>query len=371
VDRILLELSFVSISLIQALVGWRPDIILYTIPSLPVSVPATLLSWLWRCPLVLNLQDILPEAAIHVGLLHNRKLIWIFEKLERFAYHTATKITVITDKFTENLVEQKGVKSTKIARIPNWVDISTIHPLPKHNRFRKKHGITDQFLVLYSGNIALTQPLEIVIKAAVYLQDQFPQILFVIVGEEKALERLHDLQVAIGANSVKLLPFEPVDMLPEMLAAADVSLVLQRRNVVAFNMPSKIQKILASGRPIVASVPDSGSAAQVVRQSQGGLVVESEKSPALAEAVLQLYHDPEMAATMGRNGREFAINHYSYQTALQSYENLFQELVGGSVGSGPSQAQATEILERQAKEPSPMAQCLNFVLSRLGLDNVG
>ena len=61
-----------------------------------------------------------------------------------------------------------------------------------------------------------------------------------------------------------------------MLAAADVSLIMQKHNVVGFNMPSKTQKIMASGRPIVASVPAHGSAAEAVRQSGSGIVVEPE-----------------------------------------------------------------------------------------------
>lgn len=67
IDRILLDASFVLISLVHALKGRRPDVILLTVPPLPVSVPAALLGWLHRCPVVLNLQDILPEAAVHTG----------------------------------------------------------------------------------------------------------------------------------------------------------------------------------------------------------------------------------------------------------------------------------------------------------------
>src|SRR6476469_5913105 len=61
-DRILLDGSFVLTSFLQAMRGWRPDVILLTVPPLPVSVPAALLGWIRRCPVVLNLQDILPDA---------------------------------------------------------------------------------------------------------------------------------------------------------------------------------------------------------------------------------------------------------------------------------------------------------------------
>ncbi len=150
-DRILLELSFVITSFLQALNG-PTDVILLTVPSLPVCVPAALLGWLYACPVVLNLQDILPSAAVHTGLLKNKWLIRIFAALEKFAYHTATKITVIADGFVENLLS-KGVPKSKIELLPNWADVNFIRPLPKeNNRFRTAHQLTGKFVVLYSGN---------------------------------------------------------------------------------------------------------------------------------------------------------------------------------------------------------------------------
>ncbi|MBW4448007.1 MAG: WcaI family glycosyltransferase [Spirirestis rafaelensis WJT71-NPBG6] len=320
-DRVLLDASFVVSSFLPALFGWRPDVILSTSPSLPVCIPTTLLGWLHDCPVVLNLQDILPEAAVHVGLLKNKFLIQVFATLEKFAYRTATKISVIADGFVDNL-RSKGVAANKIVQIPNWVDVNFIHPLPKEdNAFRKAHNLDGKFVVLYSGNIALTQGLETVVKAAAALRD-VPDIAFVIVGEAKGLQRLQQECQDIGADNVLLLPFQPREKLPEMLAAADVGLVVQKKNVISFNMPSKIQVLLASGRALVASVPDNGTAARAIRQSGGGVVVTPEDSQALATAVLDLYEDPEKVKTLGYNSRQFAIEQYSFDQALNNYESL-------------------------------------------------
>ncbi|MGI2903021.1 glycosyltransferase family 4 protein [Tolypothrix sp. VBCCA 56010] len=320
-DRVLLDASFVVSSFLPALFGWRPDVILSTSPSLPVCIPTTLLGWLHDCPVVLNLQDILPEAAVHVGLLKNKFLIQVFATLEKFAYRTATKISVIADGFVDNL-RSKGVAANKIVQIPNWVDVNFIRPLPKENNaFRTAHNLNGKFVVLYSGNIALTQGLETVVKAAATLRD-VPDIAFVIVGEAKGLQRLQQECQDIGADNVLLLPFQPREKLPEMLAAADVGLVVQKKNVISFNMPSKIQVLLASGRALVASVPDNGTAARAIKQSGGGLVVTPEDSQALAAAVLDLYQNPEKVKTLGYNSRQFAIEQYSFDQALNNYESL-------------------------------------------------
>lgn len=324
-DRIMLDASFVLISLVHALKGLRPDVILLTVPPLPVAVPAAMLGWLHRCPVILNLQDILPEAAVHTGLLTNKRMIRIFEGLEKFAYWSATKISVISDGFVDNLVG-KGVPENKIVLIPNWVDINFIQPLPKEESpFRKAHQLNGKFVVLYSGNIGRTQPLTALIDAAARLK-HIPEIAVVIVGEEKALQDLELYRQKIDATNVLLLPFQPRKELPQMLAAADIGMVMQKENVISFNMPSKIQLLLASGRPIIASVPSTGTAAKAVQQSKGGIVVPPEDSEALAAAILDLYKNPDKAEALGKQGREYAIENYAFNTALDRYEKLFGEV---------------------------------------------
>ena len=340
-DRILLDSSFVCTSFFQALRGWRPDLILLTVPPLPVCAPAALLGWLHNCPIVLNVQDILPEAAVHVGLIKNKALIWVLEAIEKFAYRTAHTVSVIAEGFVENL-ESKGVPSEKITCIPNWVDTSFIHPLPKENNaFRRAHQLEGKFVVLYSGNIALTQGLETVVEAAARLCD-VPDIVFVIVGEMKAVERLKRYCKTCGANNVVLLPFQPRERLPEMLAAADVGLIVQKHNVVSFNMPSKTQVLLASGRPVIASVPGSGSAAKAIEKSRGGVVVEPENPVALAKQILELQKNPEQAERLGKQGRQYALERYSFEQALSQYENLFYQVKKSSLPIKPTYALSTD-----------------------------
>ncbi|NJR65245.1 MAG: glycosyltransferase family 4 protein [Leptolyngbyaceae cyanobacterium CRU_2_3] len=328
-SRMLLDGSFVLTSLLQALRGWQPDVILLTVPPLPIAVPATLLGWFYSCPVVLNLQDILPEAAVHVGLIKNKQAIRVFEALEKFAYRTAHTISVITEGFTDNLVG-KGVAIEKIRCIPNWVDVKFIRPLSKaDNPFRQIHNLQDKFVVMYSGNIALTQGLKTVIEAAAQIR-HIPEVVFVIVGEAKALDDLWQVCVEHQVENVLLLPFQPREKLPEMLAAADVGLVMQKKNVIGFNMPSKIQVLLSSGRPIIASVPSTGTAANAIRQSGGGVVVEPECPDRLAEAILDLHSHPAKVEAIGEQGRRYAMLHYSAEQALNRYEKLFYEVTATS-----------------------------------------
>ncbi|MBP0016717.1 MAG: glycosyltransferase family 4 protein [Cyanobacteria bacterium SBLK] len=328
-NRALFELSFMVLSFFQALFGKynrRPDILILTVPGLPVGIPASILGWIYKCPTILNLQDILPDAAVHVGLLTSKIAIKIFTQLEKYNYRTATNISVISRGFTENLLG-KDVPEEKITLIPNWVDVDFIKPLPKDNNyFRRENGLEEKFIVLYSGNIALTQGLETVIDAATYLKD-IPDIAVVIVGEERALEKLREYCQKKEVKNVTLRPFQPREKLPEMLSVADIGLVVQKSNVISFNMPSKIQVLLASGRAIIASVPNTGTAANAIRESEGGLVVSPEDPQALAAAIRDLYGDRDRVKQLGENSRKHAIATYSFSTALDRYEALFTKLL--------------------------------------------
>ena len=331
IGRVALELSFITLSFTQAVRGWRPDIILNTSPSLPACLPVALLKQWFRCPSVLNLQDILPEAAVQTGQIKNSLAIRVFEMLEAFAYRHATRISVITSGFRDNLLS-KGVPSAKLVLISNWVDVDFIAPQPQAtSQFRQRHLLQDKFVVLYTGNIAETQGIDNALQAAQTLAD-YPDIQLVIVGEGKKLARLEELRQRLGLTNVLLLPFVPREELPDMLAAANVMLIMQKSGVVGFNMPSKTQVLLASGRPILASVPQQGSAAQAIQASGGGLVVAPEDPQALAQGILQLYHNPEQAQQLAQHGRQYALDHYAFSGALDRYEELFHTLVAERSG---------------------------------------
>lgn len=326
--RLMLDGSFISTSILQAFRGFRPDVIFATVPPLLVSLPVSLYAWVRRCPVVLNLQDIVSEAAMRVKLVESESpILRVARSVEQLTYQNVSRVSVIAEGFRDKLLEQ-GIPKEKIIYIPNWVDTDFIRPLSKpENSFRKAHGLTDKFVVLYSGNIALTQGLETVIEAASQLQ-HIPEIAFVIVGEERALGNLRDFCRAQNAGNVSLLPFEPRERLPEMLAAADVSLVVQKRDVTAFNLPSKIPVILASGRAIVASVPDTGTARVAVLESGGGVVIPPEDAQAMADTLLELYRDRPRVEALGRKGRQFAEDCFSFEQALNQYEALFATVAG-------------------------------------------
>jgi colanic acid biosynthesis glycosyl transferase WcaI len=320
-------------SLVQAFNGWRPDIIFATVPPLLVSLPVGVYAGVRRCPVILNIQDIVSEAALRVKLVNpDGVVVKTAQAVEQLTYEKVDRISVIATGFIDKLVEH-GIPEEKIVYIPNWVDTKFIRPLSKtDNYFRNQYQLQDKFVVLYSGNIALTQGLETVIKAATLLE-YIPEIVFVIVGETQALQALENLRQDYQAKNVLLVPLEPREKLPEMLAAANVGLVVQKREVTAFNLPSKIPVLLASGCAIVGSVPDTGTAKEAILNSGGGIVVPPEDAESLANAIVDLYKNPEQVQTLGQQGRKYAEDYFSIEQALNEYEQLFTEVATQSIST--------------------------------------
>jgi len=135
--------------------------------------------------------------------------------------------------------------------------------MQKQNSFRRLHGLDNKFVVMYAGNIGLTSCLEDVLQAAEILTGQ-TDIQFVIVGEGVRKDALLAEKQSIQLTNILFLPFQPRDAFPEMLAAADVSLVTLNTDAVLSSMPSKIFNIMASARPILAVSPPGSEIVQIV-----------------------------------------------------------------------------------------------------------
>ena len=99
-----------------------------------------------------------------------------------------------------------------------------IKPVPKENSFRAIHNLNESFVVKFAGNLGYISMLDNVLDAAKLLR-QDGRIVFLIVGEGNAKPALVKRAQRMGLNNVQFLPTQPKEVLPQMLGAADISLV--------------------------------------------------------------------------------------------------------------------------------------------------
>ncbi len=303
------------------LAAGRPDVLVSFSPPLPLGLSAWLLSRLWRIPWVLQLEDLYPDAAIAAGVMKNRKVISFFLRMENFLYQKSHRISVITEGFRQTLLV-KHVPDSKIDVIPVWADPDEVRPMPRNNNFRRAHDIADKFVVMYAGNIGLTSCIEDVVQAAEILRER-TDIQFMIIGEgikKQALEAaVRDKQL----SNIRILPYQPREILSEMLAAADILLVTLNAGSALSSMPSKVFSAMASARPILAVAPTQSELALIVAEAGCGWAVPPGEHLELANTVAQLSSlEHELLVHMGRSGRIYLERNYSRQHCVDAYEKM-------------------------------------------------
>ena len=318
--RILHYGTFSATAFYGGLLAGKPDILVSYSPPLPLGLSAWLLSRLWHVPWVLQVEDLYPDAAVAAGALRNRRVIAFFAAMEHFLYQRATHISLIAESFRQNLLG-KGVPSDRITVIPVWADPDVVRPLPKENGFRDQHGLAGKFVVMYAGNLGLTSSLEDVMVAAELLKES-PDIRFVMVGEGVKKAALEEMSRCKGLQNVLFLAYQPREVFPEMLAAADLSLVTLNHASSLSSLPSKTFNIMASARPILAVTPPDSEIAQIVREGRCGINTPSGQPQLLAETILSLRDQAGQLLDMGQNGRSLLETRFSRAHCVDMYEQL-------------------------------------------------
>jgi len=304
----------------------RGDVLFLRTPPLQLGVPAFWAKALRGTRTLVNVQDIHPDLAIESGVLRNPAGIRFAKGLEKWVYGLADRIVVISDGFKRNLTA-KGVPGRRIEVIPNWVDTDFLRPLPKDNPVSRKHGLSDKFVVMYSGTVSISsnRALERVLEAA---RDLAPErdVLFVIVGEGLKKRELEARAEALGLGNAVFLPFQPYEDLPALLASSDVLLVPLDEEKSQLSVPSKLYHFMAAGRPILGLAAPGSEVAAVLRETGGGWSVPPGDVEGIARAVLEIKRSPDARRTAAGRARDFVVRRFAKDRVLRSYEETLRSL---------------------------------------------
>lgn len=301
--------------------GRRVDAVIAMSPPLTLGISGRLVAWFRRAPLVFNIQDVFPDAAVETGAISNRWVIGAARALEKLTYVLSDRVTVLSDDLADNVVAKIGEpRAGRVVVIPNFVDTERIVPLEPRTEYRRQLGLSDRPVVMYAGNIGFSQSLEMMVAAARAL----PHVDFVINGTGSARSELERSAVDLG--NVIFGEFQPPERLSEVLATGDVHVVPLRRGLGRVSVPSKTYSIMAAGRPIVAAVDAGTEVTRLVGGAGCGIVVEPDDAEAFISAIDHLIADPDGRSEMGRRARSFVETHASPRAVAESYASLVSEI---------------------------------------------
>lgn len=325
--RILHELSFLGGILPQwfmLLFKRKYDVVINVTPPFHLGFYALLYTKLRGAKLVTHIQDLQVDAAKELGMIGNQTLLKGMFRAERFLLDQSDAVSSISMGMKKKILA-KGVPEAKYVMFPNWVDEQAVKPLPKEQSLRNEWKIPmNDIIILYSGNLGEKQGLEIIIEAATYFNDR-TDVHFVICGSGGARNRLVSLAEQAALKQIRFYPLQPYEKLSDLLAAADVHLVLQKKSAADLVMPSKLTGILAAGGCSLVSAIPGTSLHEVVADHQLGLLIEPESADALVRGIQQAL---AVDLTVFReNARRYAEQFLGKEQVLREFEGTLKKLI--------------------------------------------
>lgn len=307
--------------------GWRAKNIdlIYLASTPPIQgVLGGILKKIKKVPFVYNLQDIFPDSLVGTGLATKGGLLWkIGRMIEDFTYRNADKIIVISEDFKRNIM-CKGVPEEKIVVIYNWVDEEAVKHVPREkNKLFDKYALDrNKFYITYSGNIGLTQNMDMLLDVAKDLEQE-PNIQFVLIGEGAYKKTVKEIIEEKNIGNVTMLPFQPYEDISHVFSLGNVGLVISKPGVGENSVPSKTWSILSASRPVLANF-DENELKTIVNNNQCGIFTKAGDKEAFKQAILKLYNNREQCELFGKNGRNFILKNLTRAVGTQKYVDVIK-----------------------------------------------
>jgi len=308
-------LSFTFTALITALTGPRPDLMLVESQPLSLGLVAVLMKWLRKVPYIYNVPDLQVDVARQMGFMKSRSFLGLAFQLENLFLRQSWKVSTVTHRFIEHF-RGRGLSEEQITFLPNGADTDFLKPRPPSDRLLDRWGLHRKKVFLYVGTHAYYHGLETLIEAATLLRMN-SDIVFLMVGEGPERARLKAMCVDRKLDNV-IFGTSPYEEMDQLYSIAFASIATLRNIEVAKGMRlSKIFPSLSCGVPVIYS--GFGEAADLIRTTKCGIVVEPENPMLLAQAIKTLASRPDMRSELGRCGRTLVEREYSWSTIVERW----------------------------------------------------
>lgn len=243
---------------------------------------------------------------------------WLLKANLRAADHVCSTSEVMAEQ-TRSVCEDLG----PVTVTPFGIDLETFSQRPGSRENR------DGLTIGTVKTLAEKYGIDVLIKAVAMVRDWIEderraeslRVLIVGDGSERGeLERLvQDLNLESLTTFTGQVPHSEV---PEYLSALDVYVAPSRHESESFGVA--VLEASACECPVVVS--DAGGLPEVVKNGETGLIVPRENVQATAEAILKLIRHPKTRKEMGKAGRAWVRDRYSWSSCVDRMESVYHRL---------------------------------------------
>ncbi len=238
----------------------------------------------------------------------------------RFTYNVLADLVIANSVATKRslLREAPWLKPDRVAVIYKGIDPAPYLDRPEEGEaLRRELGIPgDAPLVGFVGQIIERKGIHDIAAAMPMVHARQPDARFLFVGEGK-LEEFLEKRVAEDGIADRVVRTGFRDDIPAVMKAIDVLI-----------LPSKVEgfgyvlaEAMAAGKPVVAT--NVSSIPEIVQHDETGILVDPADPPRLAEAIVRLLQDRELATAMGERGRDVMLGKFTLERMISQIESVF------------------------------------------------
>lgn len=243
-----------------------------------------------------------------------------YVRLENRLLEQSDAIVLIAEDFRPFLPASVQNKP-KVHVIENWAPLSDMPVRDRVNPWGVKHGFEDGLNFLYSGTLGMKHNPELLVRLSEKLRGRARMI---VVSEGQSIEFLKGRMQELGLDNLHVLPFQPFEAMPDMLATADVLVAVLEPDAGVFSVPSKVLTYLCAGKPLLLAVPLENLAARIVTQNGAGSVVRPDDEAGFVEKAEALADDVAQRATAGQAARAYAETTFDIEAITDKFEPILK-----------------------------------------------
>jgi len=305
----------------------KPDVVVtLTTPPL-IGMVGWMMSLTRRCRHVVWAMDIYPDVLVAAGVSKpDSVLTKFFGWLNRREIGRADRVVAL-GRCMKELIQAKGIGEEHIAVIGVWSPNDPPLELadPAASSYRQEWGLEDRFVVQYSGNFGLAHDYQTFCATILELRDR-RDIVFLFAGGGKRIAPLRAFVEEHRLQNVVIKPYQPRERLPDLLSLADVHLISQSESFTGVVVPSKLFGVMAAGRASLFVGPPTAEVARVLDETGGGIRFPIGDARALADAILQLAHDPQRVRQIGQAALDASRREHHRNSRFHAWEDLLLDV---------------------------------------------
>jgi glycosyltransferase involved in cell wall biosynthesis len=264
-----------------------------------------------------------------VGATHGHETGWVaLPGSRRLLQRIAGDLDVLTyiSGYTRTRLEPALGRRTRLAQLSPGVDVERFTTDVDGSGVRRQYGLGAAPVVVCVSRLVARKGQDVLVAGWPRVLARHPDARLLLVGGGPDETSLRRAVSRLGLeNSVVLTGPVAPDRLPEHYAAGDVFAMpcrTRRAGLDVEGLGMVFLEAAACGRPVVAGT--SGGAPEAVQEGVTGHVVDPRSPEAVASAIAGLLADPARAAAMGKAGRAWVEQRWSWTTIAATFAELLE-----------------------------------------------